>query len=76
VEKDWETWQKDSLDWFLSDSRHTGSFLWVCEILGTEPDKLREWVRGLRGLDRKERKATILSLIRLTYLRGGASLRK
>jgi len=73
AEKDWEIWQKDSLDWFLSDSRHTGGFLWVCDILGTDPDKMRDWIRGLRVLDRNEKKATILSLIRLTYLRGGAS---
>jgi len=69
LEKDWETWQSDSESWFESDEWHTGSFLWVCEVIGAEPKRLRDWVRGLDNLDRKQKKATILSLIRLTYLR-------
>lgn len=69
LDKDWEVWQIDSLDWFQSNKRSTGSFLWVCDVIGADPEKLRDWVQSLRDLDKKEKKATILSLIRLTYLR-------
>lgn len=71
VEKDWRSWQEDSASWFNSDENHTGSFVWVCDVIGADPKKLRMWVQELQHLDRKEKKATILSLIRLTYLRNG-----
>ena len=69
VEKDWEDWQADSRAWFASPEQDTGSFLWVCDVIGAEPEKMREWVGGLDSLDRRKKKAMILSLIRLTYLR-------
>lgn len=73
VEKDWKSWQEDSASWFNSDKNHAGSFLWVCDVIGADPRKLRLWVQELQHLDRKQKKATILSLIRLTYLRNGPS---
>lgn len=69
IEKDWQTWQADSEKWFASDQRYAGSFLWVCDVIGADPEGLRHWVSRLKELDRKQKKATILSLIRLTYLR-------
>ncbi|GAB4231016.1 MAG: hypothetical protein Kow00109_02930 [Acidobacteriota bacterium] len=69
VEKDWRLWRDDSQEWFDSDEVYPGSFLWVCDIIGADPEKMRRWVRSLHRLDRKQRKAVILSLIRLTYLR-------
>ncbi len=73
LEKDWRTWQSDSQEWFDSDELYPGSFRWVCEVIGAEPAKMRRWVRSLHRLDRKQRKAVILSLIRLTYLRDSAT---
>lgn len=69
VEKDWQSWQEDSARWFFTDDHYTGSFLWVCDVIGADPARLRQWVQGLSHLDRKQKKAIILSLIRLTYLR-------
>ena len=69
LEKDWELWREDSKDWFSSDERYVGSFVWVCEVIGTRPEGMRRWVESLSKLDKKKKKATILSLIRLTYLR-------
>jgi len=31
---------KEAEDWFGSDDRDIGSFLWVCEILDLQPDKV------------------------------------
>lgn len=69
IEKDWEVWQIDAQEWFDSSDTGKGSFLWVCVIIGAEPNLIRQWVRGLQRLDRKTLKGTILSLVRLTYLR-------
>ncbi|MEJ2077700.1 MAG: hypothetical protein P8020_17235 [Acidobacteriota bacterium] len=74
LDKDWQTWQDDAQAWFDSDERHTGSFEWVCEVLEINPERLRAWVKSLKHLDRKQKKATILSLIRLTYLRPNRNL--
>lgn len=69
LEKDWEVWQLDARDWFDSNETEKGSFLWVCDIIGAEPGLMRRWVNGLQKVDRKTIKGTILSLVRLTYLR-------
>ncbi len=74
LDKDWQTWQEDAQAWFDSEENHTGSFQWVCEVLDINPERLRAWVDGLKRLDRKQKKATILSLIRLTYLRPNRNL--
>jgi hypothetical protein len=36
-----------------------------------EPDALRRWVSSLGKRDRRELRAAILSLVRLTYLQAG-----
>jgi hypothetical protein len=69
LESDWEVWQIDSQEWFDSDDTHPGSFLWVCEVIGAPPRGLRTWIRQLKEKDEKQIRSTILSLIRLTYLR-------
>ena len=74
LDKDWEEWQADAQHWFDSNEMDTGSFRWVCEVLEVNPEGLRAWVSGLKNLDRKQKKATILSLIRLTYLRPNRNL--
>ena len=68
VEKDWREWQADSRLWFISLNQEAGSFRWVCEVLGTDPDRLRDAVRKLHALDEQKLRSTILSLVRLTYL--------
>lgn len=69
LERDWKSWQADSRKWFKSDEFYTGSFLWVCDVINADPRKMRQWVLQLSREDKNKRKATILSLIRLTYLR-------
>lgn len=76
IEKDWEVWQRDSMHWFFSEDQHVGSFRWVCEMIGADPRRMRVWVQGLQRLDRKQKKAIILSLIRLTYLRNNPTAKE
>lgn len=70
-EKDWEVWQIESQMWFSSEEDYPGSFKWVCDIIGTEPEALRNWAQNLSKLDRRQLRASILSLVRLTYLQAG-----
>ena len=70
-EKDWEVWQIESKMWFSSQENYPGSFKWVCDIIGTEPEALRRWAQNLAKLERRQLRASILSLVRLTYLQAG-----
>ncbi len=42
--KEWELWVQDALDWFSSEEKDPGSFLWVCDVLALNPRELREWL--------------------------------
>jgi hypothetical protein len=53
-EKDWEVWQIESKMWFSSEENYPGSFKWVCDIIGTEPEALRKWAHNLSKLDRRQ----------------------
>ena len=36
--------------WFLSDNKQPASFLWCCDILGLEPDRVRSALYARRRL--------------------------
>lgn len=38
--------QSDAAAWFASGRTNTGSFLWVCELLGLSPEAVRAALRG------------------------------
>ena len=37
-------WKSDAREWFSEEDSSPGSFQWVCQILGYEPDVLVAWV--------------------------------
>ena len=36
-----EVWRRDAKRFFTSDSKRPYGFLWICEMLDTDPDKIR-----------------------------------
>lgn len=40
--------EEDARAWIDSDSEETGSFVWVCDLLGLEPDDVRRRMRRER----------------------------
>jgi hypothetical protein len=73
LEKDWQTWQADSDKWFSSDEDAVGSFLWVCDVIETDPEGIRRWLGQLKKASQKEQKSIIQSLLRMTYFSGGST---
>jgi hypothetical protein len=52
--EDWQVWQKDALEWLLSEETSPGSFHWVCEILVISPQTFRKGLLALNCSDCEE----------------------
>jgi hypothetical protein len=37
----------DALQWFRSEVDEVGSFVWICDLLGLDPDAVRASLKGL-----------------------------
>ena len=48
--------REEAREWFLSENYETASFLWICDVLGLDPDLFRNAYRCDRN-DRHYRKA-------------------
>lgn len=69
AERDWQKWQEDSREWFLSDQEIPGSFYWVCENINIEPAALRNWVFKLEEKEQASRMKTLGSVFRFATAR-------
>ena len=68
LNKEWNFWRKDALDWFHSDEPHPGSLLWVCEVLEVNPKNLRDWLRHYQRSGYNRRKEISKKLVRFQIL--------
>ena len=41
----YDVYRQKARDWLLSENREPHSFLWICEVLGLEPDLFRTFYR-------------------------------
>lgn len=40
-------WHQDALDWFANESVEIGSFRWICDLMGLDPNRVRERVERM-----------------------------
>lgn len=67
-EKDWAEWRRDSLAWFKADDHHTGSYFWVCDVLGLDPKRVNLWLKEAQKLEPETQKTMVANLLRLRLM--------
>lgn len=40
-------WHQDALEWFADDADGVGSFCWICDLMGLDPERVRQGVERM-----------------------------
>ncbi|MGH9340877.1 MAG: hypothetical protein ACRD1R_15100 [Acidobacteriota bacterium] len=62
--QEWKFWRQDAVEWFYSDAKGPGSFMWVCELLEMNSRELREWLHAYKHSNQSRKKEMARKLTR------------